>query len=345
MSGFEPALGKWQCFILCCSMGWKRKKDGYRRFRELFLLVPRKNAKSTLAAIYGNYFLTADEEEGAEIYSGATTEKQAWEVFRPAKLMVEKNQAFKDYYGVGINAKSINVIKTGSRFEPLIGDPGDGASPSLAIVDEFHEHQNANQYDTMLTGMGARKQPMLIIVSTAGSNIAGPCYDKQKNVEKVLEGINSNEELFGVIYTIDDDDDWTDLNVWKKANPNYDVSIFEDFLKARLREAIQYSSRQNVIKCKHLNIWVNAGSAYFNMEALKKCVVKGLNENDFRGYRCVMALDLASKKDISILYKMFEKDGCYYGFCKHYIPDATVRLPENDQYRTWEIENRLIVTP
>ena len=117
-------------FFVCSIFGWLRKADDLRRFRKALLLVPRKNGKSQIAAAIGLYMLAVDGEHGAEIYSGATTEKQAWEVFRPARLMAQKSEAFRDQFGVEVNASNINILSTDSRFEPIIGKPGDGASPS-----------------------------------------------------------------------------------------------------------------------------------------------------------------------------------------------------------------------
>ena len=150
--------------------------------------MPRKNGKSVIGAGVGIAMFTADDEFGAEVYSGATTEKQAWEVFRPARLMVKRSPMLVEHAGIEVNASNMNRPDDGSRFEPLIGNPGDGASPSCAIVDEYHEHDTAVLYETMLTGMGARRQPLMFIITTAGSNIEGPCYDKRRQVIEMLEG-------------------------------------------------------------------------------------------------------------------------------------------------------------
>ena len=115
--------------------------DGTRRFREAYLEVPRKNGKSLLAATIGLYALCADHERGAEVYSGATSEKQAWETFGPARSMALGRADLIAHYRLEVAASNIAIPTSGSKFEPLIGKPGDGASPSLAIVDEYHEHQ------------------------------------------------------------------------------------------------------------------------------------------------------------------------------------------------------------
>ncbi|HNS45423.1 MAG TPA: terminase large subunit, partial [Alphaproteobacteria bacterium] len=134
-SGKLLRLEPWQAFLFCVLFGWAEKSTGLRRFRKAYIEVPRKNGKSVIAAGIGNYMLTADEEKGAEVYCGATSESQAWEVFRPAKQMMEQSPGMRSFYAVEINAKSMVATQTSSRFHPVIGKPGDGASPSCAIVD------------------------------------------------------------------------------------------------------------------------------------------------------------------------------------------------------------------
>ena len=343
-------LEAWQCFVVTVVFGWKRVKDDTRRFREMYMEVPRKNAKSTLAAGIGLYMFTEDGECGAEIYSGATTEVQAWEVFRPARLMAMKAKGFKEHYGVGINASNLNILETASRFEPVIGSPGDGASPTCAIVDEYHEHKNPEQYDTMATGMGARTQPLIVIITTAGSNLSGPCYDKrQTQITKILDGVLVNEEIFAIIYSIDDSDDWTDFAVWKKANPNFGVSVFEDYLQSRHREAMQMAAKQNIIRCKHLNQWMTTDSAWMDMVAWRKCADPSLKPEQFRGKRCWLSLDLASKSDFAEMVQLFkvEKEGGdseYVLFAHHYYAEERAEQEDSAQFMGWAKEGWITLT-
>lgn len=338
-------LEPWQCFFVCCIFGWVFRVDGLRRFREAYLEVPRKNAKSTIAAAIGLYMLAADSEAGAEVYSGAVTEKQAGEVFGPARLMALRRPDMLKNYGIEVNASNIHILSSGSKFEPMIGKPGDGASPSCAIIDEFHEHLTPDQYDTMLTGMGARQQPLILITTTAGDNLAGPCYDKRVSITKILDRVMEDDAKFGVIYTVDASDDWTSQESLVKANPNYGVSVGEEFLLARQREGIQNSRRQGVFKTKHLNIWVQARNAYFNMQRWSECADPKLTMETFAGRRCYVALDLASKVDIAAMELLFPLDDERFAlFGRYYLPEETVAQPQNDHYRGWVADGRLVVT-
>ncbi|WP_449103328.1 terminase large subunit [Pseudomonas veronii] len=344
-------LEPWQKFIFCCVFGWVSKKTGLRRFREVYCEIPRKNGKSVVAAGVALYMLCADREFGAEVYCGATTEKQAWEVFRPARLMMLKTPDLIEAAGVEVNARSLATPEDGSRLEPIIGDPGDGSSPSCSLIDEYHEHDSDDLYETMLTGMGAREQPLIFTITTSGSNIAGPCYEKRKQVCAMLDKTVANDEIFGLIYTLDEEDDWRNLQALKKANPNYGVSIFPDNLQRDLADAIRYPSRQNGFKTKHCNLWVNAKMAWLNQLDWDRAAVPGLSLDDFKGRSCYAGIDLASKCDIADIAVVFrEKDDAgrdlWTFFNRHYLPEGAVQGdgPNQEAYERWVIEGHLITT-
>ena len=239
--------------------------------RDSYWEIPRKNGKSILAAGIGLYMLTADGEFGAEVYAGATTEKQAWEVFKPAKLMMQRSEKFAARLGVEVTAKVLLRPGDGGKFEPIIGNPGDGASPSCAIVDEYHEHPTPALLDTMETGIMAREQPLILIITTAGQNTASPCYDKRDEAIKVLERTTEDEHLFACIFGIDPGDDWADPKSLIKANPNYGVSVDADILQAQQRTAMLNPLQQNKFKTKHLNVWTSVMAGVMNMQQWELC--------------------------------------------------------------------------
>ncbi len=319
-------LEPWQIFAMCVPFGWVKKKTGHRRYHKIDLYIPRKNGKSALAAAIANYMFTADGEYGAEVYSGATTEKQAWEVFRPAKLMVERTPAMVARYGVEVNASNMHIITDGSRFEPIIGKPGDGSSPSCAVVDEYHEHKDSSLYDTMETGMGAREQPILLMITTAGSNIGGPCYTRMRDCQKMLEGAIDMLDTWAVIYMLDEGDDWTTDTALRKANPNYDVSVSGEFLRTRQSDAVQSARKQNTFRTKHLNEWVGAKDAWMNITKWNQAPArKPLSE--LEGRPCYIALDLATKIDMVatvLLFPPVPDDPLYHVHVRYYLPDARV---------------------
>ena len=334
---------------MCIPFGWLRKKDNTRRFRTIVIFVPRKNGKSIIGGGVGAYMFVADGEFGAEVYSGATTEKQAWEVFRPAKLMIERTPELRDHYGVEVNASNMCRLEDGSRFEPVIGKPGDGSSPSCAIVDEYHEHQDSTLFDTMETGMGAREQPVILVITTAGSSIGGPCHQLVRDAERMLEGVIDRPDLWAMLYTIDPGDDWTSEEALMKANPNHGISINGDFLLARQRDAMQSASKQATFRTKHLNEWVGAKNAWLNMLRWKEAPPrKSLQE--LEGRRCIIGLDLASKIDIAgniLLFPPVDGDPFWHVHGRYYLPEARV-IEELDgntsRYREFDALGLLTLT-
>lgn len=356
-------LEPWQVWVLSCTFGWLRKKDGLRRFRKLFVVVPRKNGKSALAAGIGLFMLCADGEFGAEVYSGATNEKQAWEVFKPAQLMAARTPALLAKFGIDVNAKSLVRVDDNSKFETIIGDPGDGQSPSCSIHDEYHEHDDDGQVSTMETGMGAREQPLQVLITTAGDNLAGPCYASIQEERAKLAGIGHNggppleDETFFAEYTIDEDDDWRSEAALRKANPNYGVSVFEDFLLGKQYQAISTPRKAGAFKTKHLNLWVASKAAYFDIEAWRKCrdpdmpmkAVDAMTMERLLGRRCIASLDLASKVDIAALELLFPpigpkatKDDPYYRIGFYFLPEETVQKVE--AYQNWFAQGLINVT-
>jgi phage terminase large subunit-like protein len=340
-------LEDWQCFFLGVPFGWVRKSDQLRRFREIYAEIPRKNAKSTIGAVIGLFMAFDDDEQGAEVFAGATSMDQAYAVFRPAWLMVRNNPDFQAHFklqlgGTEANPGNIYQPSTGSYFKPIIGKPGDGDSPHCAIVDEYHEHITPVMYDAMKTGMGARSQPMRVVITTAGVDTSGPCYDKHQEAVKILEKTLDNPEMFTMIFGIDaaaegdiEGDDWTDFRVWQKANPNYGVSVLEDYLRGQLRDAMQRPSQQNINRTKHLNEWLNAGIAWMNMAKWDRCKDEKMHLESFATREAWMAFDLANKIDIASLVYVFRLGDGFAFFAKHYLCEDTIKLPENSHYRKW----------
>jgi phage terminase large subunit-like protein len=353
-------LEPWQCFILCCIFGWVSKSTGYRRYRKLYIEVNRKNAKSTLAAAIGDYMLAADGESDAQVFSGATKEKQALEVFRPARLMAMRSHGFLRAFGIEVNKKSLTRAD-GSRFEPLVKNPGDGSSPSCALIDEYHEHDTSTLLDAMESGMGSREQPLLFVITTAGFNVGGPCYLLRSDVIKVLAGTIRNDQQFGIIFTVDEPEEWKTDEGIRKANPNVGVSVSWEFLHARQQDAIDFAHKQNSVLTKHFGIWTNAATAWMNMEKWRACADATLRIEDFHGQACWMGNDLAARIDLAsrmLIFKRRQTDSItidgktgevekidrdhYYIFGYHYAPKQTIHDGDHNHYLQWAHDKVLI---
>lgn len=346
--GGKPiTLEPWQCFVLGTVFGWVRKDTGLRRFRTVFCEIPRKNAKSTLSSGVGLYMLTADNEPGADVYSAATTRDQAKIVFADAQSMARKEPELREAFGVAVNAHNINVLGTSSKFEALSADAHtlDGLNIHCAIVDELHAHKTRDVWEVIETATGARSQPLIWAITTAGSNRAGICYEQRTYVTKILDRVAEDETYFGIIYTIDDGDDWASEESWKKANPNYGVSVSPDDLARKAAKALQMASAVNGFLTKHLNFWCSQDTAWMDMRAWDRCKDEKLDIEDFVNDPCWLAADLATKTDIAPLIALFKRGDHYYAFGKYFLPQETVENSANSQYSGWERTGRIIATP
>lgn len=346
-AGGRIELQPWQVFILTTAFGWVSRETGLRRFKTAYLEMPRKNGKSSMSSGVGIYCCCADGEEGGEIYSAATTRDQAKIVWQDAWHMVERSPGLKAAFGVSTTAHAISQVRTASRFQALSaeGNSLDGLNIHCAIVDELHAHRTRKVFDVLETATGARSQPLLWLITTAGSDRSGICYEQRTYLTKILDGVVKDETYFGVIYTIDDGDDWSDPKVWAKANPNYGISVFPDDIARLCAKALKMPSAQNNFLTKRLSVWVNADSAYFNMVELAKCADPKLEAEDFRGEPCWIGIDLASRRDIAPRMQLFRREGHFYCFGRYFLPETEIEESKNSQYTGWAREGWITATP
>lgn len=351
-------LEPWQCFVVMTVFGWRRKDTGGRRFKRAYTEVPRGNGKSFMSAGIGLYCMSQDDEEGADVFSAATTRDQAKIVWGDAKAMMQKRPDFAQKIGVSVAMHSLYQTKTNSKFVPLSreADNQDGLNVHCAVIDELHAHKTRETYDVIETASAKRTNSLIWIITTAGSDTSGVCYEVRSYVKKVLEGLEDDTQ-FGIIYTIDEGDDWQDPQVWTKANPNWNVSVMPEAYAALAFKAMQTPSAQNNFKTKHLNVWVNADTAAFDMRAWDKCAEPDLRIEQFAGQDCFASADLASKIDVVCKARVFakkvsEKAGeterfvlHYYLFVESYLPEAAIQDGRNSQYSGWEMEGWLRATP
>lgn len=342
-------LEPWQVFALANIFGWKERATGLRQYREVYIKVPRKNGKSFLAATIGIYMFALDGEPGAEVYCAATTKLQAWEVFRPAKLMVKRAGGLRRKQGIVVNAESMTMPDE-SRFTPVVGDPPDGSSPHCAILDERHEWTHDRAFDTMVTGAGAREQPLILTITTAGFGTESPCLMYEKDCESVLAGRTDNDRLFSLMYGIDANDKWDSREALIKANPNINVSVSESYLLDQLNAAMNAPRKQGIYKTKHLNQWQAAADAFINLQHLDMSIDTSLTPDRFANSRKYGGIDLASKVDLAASVDLYEEviDGKqhYFAFTRAYCPDAaTVDSPNSRIYSEWVKTGDIILTP
>lgn len=342
-------LEPWQCWLLTTIFGWLQL-DGLRRFRVAFPLVPRKNAKSTIAAIIVLFMLTADGESGAECYSAATTRDQAKVVAEIAWHMAKRSPQFCEFYGVRIGAEtafSLAVPASAGKFSPLSADANtlDALNVSLAVVDELHAHKTRGVWDVLDTATGARLQPLLFPITTAGVDIGGICYEKLTYLQKVLEGTLEDEQFFGINYTIDEGDDWRDPLVQQKANPNWGISVNTDDIARKAREASHSPSAVNNFLTKHCNVWVRAESTWMPMSEWIALGDPSLKIEDFKDCPCWIGVDLAEIRDVAASVAVFRPNRHRYViFVRLYLPERTIDKSPIAQMSGWVKGGHIIDT-
>lgn len=348
-AGQPLTLEPWQQFMLSTLFGWKRA-DGTRRFRTAYVEVARKNGKSTLGAGVGLYLLIADGEPGAEIYSAATkrdqariTHQEAIRMVRASSMLSKRIRTFRD---------NLNIEGTASKFEPLGADADtlDGLNIHGAIVDEIHAHKTREVWDKIDTATGARRQPLMFGITTAGFDRQSLCYELNEYTQKVLSGIIDDDSFFGVIYTLDDGDDWQDEGVWIKGNPNLGVSKKLDDLRRKCERAVEMPSAQNSFLRMELNVWTQNDTKWMPIGHWLQCG-RPINPAELVGRTCFAGLDLSSTADLTawvLVFPPVDGSGVYTVLPRFFVPAENILKRAHDDrvpYDAWERQGLLTATP
>lgn len=341
LRGQKIKLEPWQCWILTTIFGWRRRSDNRRRFGRVYIEVPRGNGKSALSSAVALYCLLADREPGAEVYSFATTRDQAGIVFGDAKQMAMMCEPLRKKFGLEVLAKALFVPSTNSTFQAKSaeGSTLDGLNTHFACIDELHAHKTRAVYDVVETSIGKRLNPILWVITTAGFDTAGICYEVRTMVREVLARTVEDETQFGIIYTIDEGDDWKTEAALIKANPNWGVSVMPKMVLPLQLKAITLASAANNFKTKHLDVWCQAGAAWMDMTAWHKGE-RVVDLDDFEGRSCVIGLDLGAKNDLTAKVYVFKTEGDdgrprYQVFSRLYLPQTAIDKGTVSQYSGW----------
>lgn len=330
----EPA----QVFILVNVFGFRRKSDDRRRFTRAYIEVARKNAKSTLTAGVVLYCLTCEGELGPDIVVGATTGAQADKVFKPAKQMVDRTSALRDAFALKVWARSITCGDNGGSVQPINSKSStqDGWNPYVGVLDELHAHKDRGLFDVIRSAFGARKQPLMWMITTAGYNVRGVCYEQRTLLVKILNGAVEADHYFGIIFTIDEGDDPFDEANWLKANPLLGAAVDLSEFRGYAIEAKASPESLGEFLTKRLNVWLNAASAWLSVDQWNKAKIEGLDWDHFHGLECTVGADLADKDDITAVALIGQdEDGKIIVKPKFFIPAAAlVREAQSDTGQT-----------
>jgi len=344
-AGQRFRLEPWQQFVLWNIFGWKNA-DGTRRFRYAYIEIARKNGKTALSAGIGLYMLFADGESRPEVYSAATVKDQAKICFSDAVEIVKATD-LKNYLTPYRN--SIVYELKGGTMKPLSSDYGthDGLNPSCGIIDEFHAHKDSGMFDVIKSAFGARRQPLMFIITTAGFDKSGVCYAYRENVIKVLRGVNEDDSLFGIIYTLDDKSEWDDPRMWIKANPNLGVSLSADYLADQVKDAKNRPEAVRNVMTKNVDLWVDAERTWILDDVWQKCIGTTALAA-LKGCACWGGLDLSNVSDITAYVLLFHENDRFQLLPHFWIPEEKMLekiRKENINYDKWAAEGYVTVTP
>lgn len=350
-AGRPLRLMAWQQLVFANLFGFVERDTGGRRFRQGVIFVPRGNGKTSIAAPLALYLTFLDGEGGAEGYAAAVTRDQARILFNTAREMVRRSPEIRRRYGVAALANSIWQERSSSHFGPISSDAKalDGLNIQVAICDEVASHKTSEVYDVLLTAMGKRRHPMLLSISTATGNTSGIGKQLWDYSTRVLEGTQTDERVFALIYTLDPDDDpWEELS-WIKANPSWGQTVQPDAIRAIMGQARNNPAQESAAMTRHLNIWTGADESLFSLRAWRTSATTGLLLDDFAGMEAHMGLDLASKTDLAscvLTLPTVTSSGAlsYVTFHQSFLNETAVLEARNPSYPGWAAEGHLIVT-
>lgn len=327
---------------------------GYRRFTKGYIQVARKNAKSQNMAgigLYENSYSSTKNNEVSEVYSAGTKKDQSRLIFNEAKLMLNKSPLADRFSRL---RTEIIHKKTGSFFIPLSkedGQKGDGTNPQCFLIDEYHQHPTSEFYDLADSGMKARREPLLLIITTAGTDLNSPCYQQEyKYCSQILDGSIENDSYYVMICELDKDDDISDERNWIKSNPI--VMTYPEGIKS-MRESYEIAKevpeKMRTFLTKNLNVWIQQrDDGYMDMNKWRECGQE-VDYSILKGLECVVGVDLSAKIDLTSISFIFKlEDGKYLVLSHSFMPEDTLRekmRSDKVPYDTWVDLGYITLTP
>ena len=368
-------LEPWEQFIIASIFGWRRKENKLRRFKKAYIQVSRKNGKTTFASGIGNYSFFCDKEAGVEIYYIATKKDQAKIAWSESERQIRKAKALNKEAITYKQTSTITKKKdTASKSKPLGQDSNteDGLNPHLVIVDEYHAHPDNELLNVLESGMGARRQPLTFIITTAGFDKTSVCFSEYEYAKQILQGSLNNDEYFCIIYEPDNIKDiWIFMSEYKEklnnnedtkkqeeiinniifqANPNLNVSVKNSYLKSRLFEGLDKPVQRTDILTKNLNVWTQASEVWISSDRwIKSYIHQNININELKGKRACIGLDLATTRDIASYVLCFDSidNGPYILLPRFFMPKENIRQRSKEDrvpYELWASQGLITLT-
>lgn len=334
----------YQFFIICSIFGFYHKGTNNRVTKYVYTELARKSGKTALAAAICLYMLVADGENGSEVELVANSAKQAKICFQMCSNYLQsidrKGKYFKRY------RDSIKFEYTKSLLQVLSSDAdgNDGYNSYCFCLDEAHAMKNSALWDVMVSSQGMRNNSLGIIITTAGFNKFGFCYQYRQTCIDILHGLKEDDAQFIAIFTLDEEDDWKDKETWIKANPSLGVTVKEAYLEQQVRNATNNSSLEVGTRTKNFNQWVSSMDIWLSNDILLKSS-KDLKIEDFKGSYAYVGVDLAAVSDLTAVSYMIPKDDKFYFFTDYYLPASCLQDNSNAElYKEWKRKKLITIT-
>ena len=342
-------LSDWQFWVVCQVFGFKWKSNGLRVTKKVYLEVGRKNGKSFFISILLLYHLIADGEQSAEIVCAANSAAQAKILFNMSKnalkpFLASNSKIFRTY------RDSIIFDATNSKMFVVAADANrlDGLNCHAFSLDEVHAAPDSSVFDVLMTSSGIRQQSMAYLATTAGFNRASFCYQTRQTFIEILNGNLQEDSSFCAIYTIDEGDDpyTLDHDIFKKANPNLDITIQSSYLTEQLNGSRNNPTLQTSVVVKLFNVWLNSHDEWISQDYVLKAQKKwDYSQFDDMTWQW-MGVDLAAVSDLTCVSVMVEDEGTYYFRNHYFVPSEQLDVSRNRQlYRQWHKQGLLHVVP
>lgn len=345
-AGQQFILTDWQQFVIANIYGFFYKVTNKRVTTDVFLFMSRKMGKSTFAGAIAMNQLINDGEAAPSVILAANSTMQSSDLLKKtlnfSTSLDPKEKVLKKYRNsikCKINSGELKIVSTNLKSI-------EGANASTYILDEYHQADNNDVLNSLKLSQGARSNPLGVIITTAGKNTNSPCKQLYDNSIEVLRGLKTNDNLFSLIYTLDDDDDWLDPENWIKSNPNLGVTVSSEKLKEQIEQAKFNTSDEPEIKTKVLNLWVNSVDVWLS-DSLIQNKSKNIDLNTFSGLTCVVGVDLSSVSDLTAVSVLIYNpdDETYYFKTKYFLPNsALTEHKQKELYKKWHYQKEIELT-
>ena len=342
-NGQQFTLLDWQQWVVANIYGFYWL-DNTRKYSTAYIEIARKNGKTQLSAALALYSLIIDGGNGAQVIAAANSKEQSKILLNAAtalsKSLDPKGRLLKAYRA------EIKLPTTDSFLKIVAADTSklDGLNCSTFIIDEYHEAKDTKMWDVLKSSQGMRKNGLGIIITTSGFDKTKPCYKKREVCVEVLHKLKTDDSLFAAIFTLDDEDDWTNEDVWIKSCPCLDITVTRKYIREQINSAINNPSEEVGVKTKILNLWCDSVTVWLP----ESYIVKGsktINLEDFRDCECYIGVDLAATSDLTAVSYLIVKDDRYYFKTDYYLPETALQQKaDRELYKYWKQQGLLKIT-